>query len=71
MSMDRPSRQKINTATEILNDTIEKLDLVAIFRILRPKKPPKKNKKQNQNTHSSTHGIFSRIDHIVGQNKPQ
>ena len=37
-SMDRSSRQKINKATEILNDKIEKLDLIAIFRILYPKK---------------------------------
>ena len=27
-SMDRSSRQKINMATEILNDTIEKSDLI-------------------------------------------
>ena len=36
--MDRSSRQKINKATEILNDTIEKIDLIKIFRILHPKK---------------------------------
>ena len=30
-SMDRSSRQKINKATEILKDTIEKLDLIDIF----------------------------------------
>ena len=40
-SMDRPSRQKINEATEILNDTGENLDLFDIFRTLHPKK--KKN----------------------------
>ena len=33
-SMDRSSRQKINKVTEILKDTIEKLD----FRTLHPKK---------------------------------
>ena len=33
MSMDRFSRQKINNGTEILNDTIEKLHLIDIFRI--------------------------------------
>ena len=38
-SMDRSSRQKINKATEILNDTMEQLDLIYIFRILHPKKP--------------------------------
>ena len=30
--MDRPSRQKINKATEILNDVLEQLDLIDIFR---------------------------------------
>ena len=41
-SMDRSSRQKINKATEILKETIEKLDLIDIFRTLHPK---------NQNRH--------------------
>ena len=36
-SMGIASRQKINKATEILNDTIEQLDLIDIFRTLRPK----------------------------------
>ena len=36
-SMDRSSRQKINKATEILNDIIDQLDLIAIFRTLHPK----------------------------------
>ena len=44
-SMDRSSRQKTNKATEILKETIEKLDLIDIFRTLHPVK--------NQNTHSS------------------
>ena len=33
-SMDRAARQKINKATEILNDTIEYLDLTDILRLL-------------------------------------
>ena len=37
-SMNRSSRQKINKATEILNDTIEKIDLINIFRTLHTKK---------------------------------
>ena len=37
-SMDRSSRQKINKATEILKEIIEKLDLIDIFRTLYPKK---------------------------------
>ena len=35
-SMDRSSRQKIHKATEILNDTVEGLDLIDIFRTLHP-----------------------------------
>ena len=37
-SMDRSSRQKTNKATEIQKETIEKLDLIDIFRTLHPKK---------------------------------
>ena len=56
--MDRSSRQKTNKATEI-KDTIGKVDLIDIFRTLYPKK--------SENTFcSSAHGIFSRINHILG-----
>ena len=58
-SMDRSSRQKINKATEILKDTIEKLDLIDIFRTIHPKK-------SEYTFFSSAHGTFSRIDHILG-----
>ena len=34
-SVDSSLRQKINKATEILNDTIEQLDLIVIFGTLR------------------------------------
>ena len=34
ISTDRSSRQKLSKATEILNDTIEELDLTYIFMIL-------------------------------------
>ena len=37
-SMDRSSREKINEATEILNDTIENLDFIDIFETLHAKK---------------------------------
>ena len=56
--MDRSS-QKTNKATEILKDTIEKLDLIDIFRTLHPKK-------SEYTFFSSTRGTFSRIDHILG-----
>ena len=55
-SMDTSSRNKINKVTEILNDTIESLDLIDIFRTLHQK---------NQNIHWSAHRTFSRIDHIL------
>ena len=58
-SMDRSSRQRINKATEILNDTIEQLDLIDIFRTLPPKKP-------EYTFFSSAHGTFSRTDRILG-----
>ena len=57
--MDISSRQKINKATEILNDTIEKLDLINIFGTLHPKK-------LEGTFFSSAHGTFTRIDHILG-----
>ena len=41
ISMDRSSRQKINKATEILNNTIENLNLIDIFRTLHPKNQDK------------------------------
>ena len=58
-SMDRSSRQKINKATEILKETIEKLDLINIFRTLHPKI-------SEYAFFSSSHGTLSRIDHILG-----
>ena len=37
-SMDKSSGQKTSKATDILKETVEKLDLIDIFRILHPKK---------------------------------
>ena len=36
-SMGRSSRQKINKAADILNDTVEQLDIIDIYRTLHPK----------------------------------
>ena len=60
-SMDRSSRQEVNKATKILNDTIGKLDLIDIFRTLHPK---------NQNIHSSqcTWNILKDGSHTGVQN---
>ena len=55
----RPSKQKINKETQTLNDTIDQLDLIDIYRIFYPKT-------MNFTFFSSAHGNFSRIDHILG-----
>ena len=61
--MDRSSRQRINKATEILNDTIEQLDLIDIFRTLYQKKP---HRIYILFKHTCT---FSRIDHVLGHKR--
>ena len=36
-SMDRSSRQKVNKETQTLNDTLDKVDLIDIYRPFHPK----------------------------------
>ena len=57
--MDISSKQKINKETQVLNDTLDELDLIDIFRIFHPNA-------EEYNFFSSAHGTFSRIDHILG-----
>ena len=57
--MDRSTKQKINKETQTLNDTIDQLDLIDIYRTFCPKT-------MNFTFFSSAHGTFSRIDHILG-----
>ena len=57
--MGRSTEQKINKETQTLNDTIDQVDLIHIYRTLHPKT-------MNFTFFSSTHGTFSRIDHILG-----
>ena len=57
--MDRASKMKINKETQALNDILNKMDLIVIFRTLHPKTT-------EYTFFSSTHGTFSRIDHILG-----
>ena len=58
-TMDRSTKQKINKETQTLNDTIDQLDLIDIYRTFYPKT-------MNFTFFSSVHGTFSRIDHILG-----
>ncbi|XP_032458646.1 ras-related protein Rab-31 isoform X1 [Phocoena sinus] len=57
--MDRSSKVKINKETEALNDTIDQIDLIGIYRTFHPKTA-------DYTFFSSAHGTFSRIDHILG-----
>ena len=57
--MDRSTKQKINKETQTLNDTIDQLDLIDIYRTFHPKT-------MNFNFFAGAHGTFSRIDHILG-----
>ena len=57
--MDRSTKQKINKETQTLNDTIDQLDPIDIYRIFHPKTT-------NFTFFSNTHGTFYRIDHILG-----
>ena len=51
---------KINKETQALNDTLNKMDLIDIYRTFHPRTT-------EYTFFSSTHGIFPRIDHILGQ----
>ena len=57
--MDRSSKMKINKETHVLNDTLNKMDLIDIYRTFHPKTT-------EYTFFSSAHGIFSRIDHTLG-----
>ena len=56
--VDRSSKQKINKEAQVLNDTLEEMDLIDIFRTFHPNA-------EEYTFFSSAHGTFSRIDHIL------
>ena len=57
--MDRSSKQKINKETRVLNDTLDEMGLIDIFRTFHPNA-------EEYTLFSSAHETFSRIDHILG-----
>ena len=57
--IDRSTKQKINKETQTLNDTIDQLDLIDIYKTFHPKT-------MDFTFFSSIYRIFSRIDHILG-----
>ena len=52
-------QNKINKERQVLNDTLDEMDLIDIFRTFHPKA-------EEYIFFSSAHGTFSRIDHILG-----
>ena len=57
--MDRSSKQKINKEAQVLNEALDEMDLIDIFRAYVPNA-------EEYTFFSSAHGTFSRIDHILG-----
>ena len=57
--MDRSSKQRINKETQVLNDTLDEMDLFDIFRAFHPNA-------EKYTFFSSAHGTFSRTDCILG-----
>ena len=57
--MHRSSKMKINMETQASKDTLNKMDLIDIYRAFHPKTT-------GYTIYSSAHGTFSRIDHILG-----
>ena len=57
--MDRSSGQKINKERQALNDTIDQIDLIDIYKTVHPKTA-------DYTFFSSACRTFSRIDHILG-----
>ena len=63
--MDRSSKQKIKKETQVLNDTLDEMGLIDIFRTFHPNA-------EEYSFFSSAHGTFSRIDilgHISNHSK--
>ena len=54
---DRWSKQKINKETQVLNDALDEMDLIDIFRTFHPT--------AEEYTFSSAHGTFPRTDHVL------
>ena len=57
--MDRSSKEKIKKETQVLNDILDEMDLIDIFRTFHPNA-------EEYTFFSSVHGTVSRIDHILG-----
>ena len=61
-SIDRSFRQKVNKEMQAVNDILDELDLIDIYRAFHPKAA-------DYVFFSSAHRTFSRIDHMLGKFK--
>lgn len=57
--MDRSSRQKVYKEMMVLNDTLDQMYLIEIFRVFHPKA-------EEYTFFLSTHEMCSMLDHILG-----
>ena len=57
--MEISSKEKINKETQVLNDTLDEMDLTDIFRTFHPNA-------EKYTFFLSAYGTFFRIDHILG-----
>ena len=67
--MDRSPKQKIHKETQVLNDTLDEMDLIDIFRMFHPNAVGYTlfSKAVGYTLFSNAHGTISRIDHILGR----
>ena len=61
--LNRSSKKKLNKETIELNNTINNLDLIDIYKIFHPSK-------SGFTFLSQAHGTFSKIDHMYATKKP-
>ena len=57
--MERSPKQKINKETQVLNDTLDEMDLIDVFR-------PSHPNAEEYTFFLNAHGTVSRIDNILG-----
>ena len=57
--MNRSTKWKITKETQVLNDTLDDMDLIDVFRTFHPNA-------EEYTFFSSAHGTFTRIGHILG-----